>query len=138
MNNDKYHCHFCGAYIPEDDEDQLCFMVDNSVRHYCFKCSKHADSVRRSVERKISYYKSNHIYYEIDYVFKMVESLYKNDNGNIRISFENRFNYNENMIGTPIIKDDNPVGYITNINEKEVIGLIWGQIYANYYKSIRR
>ena len=125
MNNNKIHCDFCGTYIPEDDENQLWFMVDNFMRHYCSKCSKHADDVRRTVERKINYYKSNHIFYEAEHVFKMVESLYKSGNGSMRISFENRFNYNENMIGTPIIKDDIPVGYITEVSEKEVTGLIW-------------
>lgn len=29
------------------------------------------------------------------------------------------------MIGTPIIKDGIPVGYITDVSEKEVAGLIW-------------
>lgn len=85
MDNNKTNCDFCGAYIPEDDENQLWFKVDNSMRHYCSKCSKYADSVRNSVERKISYYKSNHIYYETDHVFKMIESLHKNSNGHMKI-----------------------------------------------------
>lgn len=125
MDKNKNNCDFCGDYIQEDDENQLYFMVDNSIRHYCSKCSKHVDNVREAVERKINYYKSNHIYYEINHVFKMIESLYKHGNGSMKISFENRFNYNENMIGTPIIKDNIPVGYISDVNEKEITGFIW-------------
>lgn len=125
MEGNKKYCDFCGKYIPDDDMEQIYFVIDDVIRNYCSECACHAEEVRKGVERKINYFKSNGMYYEIEHVFKVIESLYKNGNGNMKISFKNIFGYDGFIIGTPIIKDGVPVGYITDVNEKDITGLIW-------------
>jgi len=127
ISMNKTHCDFCGANILKDDENQFWFMVDNFMRHYCGNCSSHGDNIQRIVSRKVKYYQSNNQYYEIEHIFKMIESLYRNNNGNMKISFRNDSQYNKDIIGLPIIKDNSPVGVIIDVDDREVKGVVWNR-----------
>ena len=57
----------------------------------------------------------------------MIESLYRNNNGNMKISFRNDSQYNKDIIGLPIIKDNSPVGVIIDVDDREVKGVVWNR-----------
>lgn len=95
------------------------------MKHYCSDCEAHMNNVQRIANKRIDYCKRNNKYYEPEKVIKMVESLFKNKNGNINISFANNGQYGEDVISAPITKDGMAIGVITDVNEEEVKGYIW-------------
>ena len=122
---DKSYCEFCGNLIPEDDENQWWFLVDGVTKHYCSYCEDYMNNVQRITNKRIDYCKRNNKYYEPEKVIKMVESYFKNKNGNINISFVNNGQYGEDAINAPITKDGIAIGVITDVNKDKVKGYIW-------------
>lgn len=127
MEEDKKYCHLCNMNL-EDDENkdkQFWFTANYIERHYCSKCAKDGESIMNEFVKKSSMKRACGEYYNDYDLVRLIESLHKDCHGSFRISFDNKFGYDENLIQSPITKDGKPIGVITDVTTEKVEGLIW-------------
>lgn len=124
---EKKYCCLCNVDMEEDEnkERQEWFSpTDGFERWYCSKCSEKAVSIEREYIDRANNLRAKHEYYNPIDLIMMVESLYVNRNTNLGIHFDNVFGYDESLINTPILKDNKPIGVITNVTPEKVEGFI--------------
>lgn len=126
MENNKIFCHMCGKDMTDDkNEAQFWFSAHNVDRHYCSECGKDGRLILDAFSKRVRRLKHYNEYCDPYEEIKFIESLYKNKNGNLTISFKNNYNYDESAINRPILKDDKPIGVITSVTPEKVEGFIW-------------
>ncbi len=127
---DKKYCCLCNADMEEDEnkEKQEWFSTtDGFERWYCSKCSEKAESIEREYIERTNNLRAKHEYYNPLDLIMMVESLYTQRNFNLGVHFDNVFGYDESIINAPILKDNKPIGIVTNVTSEKVEGFIWSR-----------
>lgn len=122
-------CHLCGKVIVHDGVEPLplqCGIGKNTI-HYC---SEHADAGNeifekfRNMERKFQ--RSGEYYDEMELLNK-IENQYKSYYGDWYIKFRNINNYGKEVINVPILKDNKPIGFISDVDGIYITGRIWSR-----------
>lgn len=135
---EKKYCCLCNADMEQDEnkEKQEWFSpTDGFERWYCSKCSEKAKSIETEYIERANNLRKKHEYYKPIDLVMMVESLYAQRNSNLGIHFDNVFGYDESLINTPILKDNKPIGIITNVTPEKVEGFIWSR-YVNIFAEL--
>ena len=123
------YCNLCGKEIIYDGVEPLPITMScgDKCVHYCHEhaeigmeiCDKFFDEMYRL--EKIEGYCDK------PKLLNKIESQYKDNAGDWYIKFRNTKNYGREVIDIPILKNDKPVGYITNVDDSYVTGKIWSR-----------
>lgn len=125
---EKRYCCLCNSDMDKDEnkEKQFFWAADCYVeRYYCSQCSEIGESVMNEYIKKVNKLRANKDYYDPHDLVRLIENLHTKHNGSIRISFDNNYGYDETLVKSPILKDDKPIGVITNVTSEKVEGFIW-------------
>ena len=126
MDSNRIFCHLCNKDMTDDkSETQFWFIAHNVDRHYCGECGKNGELILNEFYKRVKRLEKNGEYCDPYDEIKLIESLYKNRNGSLNISFKNNYNYDESVVNAPILKDGKPVGIITSVTPEKVEGFIW-------------
>ena len=119
-------CHFCGNKITDEERHgQIlqCYTVIGLIS-YCSKCREIGELTIKEYNKQSRKMDLMHEYYVPSELFNRIERIHKYKTGTIQVVFDNT-GYDEQLVNTPILKDDVPIGVITEVTPDKVIGFIW-------------
>ena len=121
---DKEYCRICGKEIECGVEPlPLEWCTANRMFHYC---GEHADIGEEIYHRFCSERKRIEIYDVDKFVYKL-ESSFKQNCGDWDIKFANSYHRGSELINTPIVRDGQPIGFITEVDDEYIKGRIWSR-----------
>lgn len=123
----EYTCHFCGNKITDEECKSGTILQGYTVVglvSYCSKCREIGELIIKEYNKQSRKMDLTHEYYDSSELFNRIERIHKYKTGTIQIIFDNT-GYDEQLVKTPILKDDVPIGVITEVTPDKVIGFIW-------------
>ena len=123
---EKHYCNLCGKEIIFDCKKPLPIIgCGNKEMYYCSDHAEVGMEIFNKFYAEKRKFGSN--YYDEEYLLNKIESQYKSNIGDWFIQFPNLRNYGEEILNAPIIKDDKPIGFISNVTPSCVSGRIWSK-----------
>ena len=130
-NTQECTCHFCGNKITDEEchgKILQSYTVIGLIS-YCSKCCKIGELIIKEYNKQSRKMDLMHEYYDPSELFDSIERIHKYKTGTIQVIFDNT-GYDEQLVNTPILKDDVPIGVITEVTSDKVIGFIWERYLA--------
>ena len=127
----EYTCHFCGNKITDEERHGKILQSYTVIGliSYCSKCREIGELIIKEYNKQSRKMDLIHEYYDKSELFDRIERIHKYKTGTIRVIFDNT-GYDERLVNTPILKDDVPIGVITEVTPDKVIGFIWERYLA--------
>ena len=127
----EYTCHFCGNKITDEEchgKILQSYTVIGLIS-YCSKCREIGELIIKEYNKQSRKMDLMHEYYDKSKLFDRIERIHKYKTGTIQVIFDNT-GYDEQLVNTPILKDDVPIGVITEVTPNKVVGFIWKRYFA--------
>ena len=131
LDTQECTCHFCGNKITDEERHGKILQCDSVIGliSYCSKCCKIGELIIKEYNKQSRKMDLMHEYYDPSELFDSIERIHKYKTGTIQVIFDNT-GYDEQLVNTPILKDDAPIGVITEVTSDKVIGFIWERYLA--------
>ena len=124
-------CHFCGNKITNEERHGKILQGDTVIGliSYCSKCREIGELTIKEYNKQSRKMDLMHEYYVPSELFNRIERIHKYKTGTIQVVFDNT-GYDKQLVNTPILRDDVPIGVITEVTPDKVIGFIWERYLA--------
>ena len=124
-------CHFCGNKITDEERHGQILQCDTVIGliSYCSKCREIGELTIKEYNKQSRKMDLMHEYYVSSELFDRIERIHKYKTGTIQVIFDNT-GYDEQVVNAPILKDNVPIGVITEVTPDKVIGFIWERYLA--------